>query len=56
MKKSEVYLPDSHSLLVDDSQKNIDDWNLHGGKGILFDANVDYNSKDKVKSLHFLLR
>lgn len=56
VKKSEIYLPDSKSLLIDDSQKNIDDWISHGGKGILFDAGARSNGKDKIKSLHFLLK
>ena len=36
-KKSEIYIPDPKSLLIDDSKKNIDDWNNHGGRGLLFD-------------------
>ena len=55
-RKAEIYLPDSKSLLIDDSQKNINDWCEHGGKGILFDETALENNNNKVKSLHFLLR
>lgn len=54
--KSEVYLPDEKSLLIDDSQANVDDWILHGGEGILFNQDMNKEEKGKVKSLHFLLK
>ena len=55
-KKSEIYIPDPKSLLIDDSKKNIDDWNNHGGRGLLFDEMAEGTDKSKVKSLHFLLK
>ena len=57
VKKSEICLPTETSLLIDDSQKNIDDWEDNGGIGFLFDGSEnDLNGKKKVKSLHFLLK
>ena len=56
IKKSEIYIPINNEVLIDDSKKNIDDWNRAGGKGILFDTNSKEESKNVVKSLHFLLR
>lgn len=55
IKKSQIYIPTNGEILVDDSEKNIKDWNINGGKGILFcqDDNIDNN---KVKSLEFLLK
>lgn len=56
VKKSEIWIPNQKSLLVDDSKKNITDWIENGGVGLLFDGDAENNSKEKVKSLHFLLR
>lgn len=67
IKKSQIYTP-SNNTLIDDSLKNILDWNVNGGKGILFDGGkgilFDENFEEKrhtldipkVKSLEFLLR
>lgn len=56
IKKSEIYIPNSKTLLVDDSIKNIRDWNSKGGYGVLFDPEDKSEEKEKVKSLEFLLR
>ena len=56
IKKSEIYLPDAKSLLIDDSEKNINDWRANGGHGILFNSNIVENISYQVKSLHFLLK
>ena len=53
--KSKIYIPTNGEILVDDSQKNIDDWNKNGGKGILF-SEIDDIENNKVKSLKFLLK
>lgn len=55
IRKSQIYIPTNGEILVDDSEKNINDWNIKGGRGILFchDDNIDNN---KVKSLEFLLK
>ncbi len=36
VKKSEIFLPKNNEILVDDSLKNLHDWNLNGGTSILF--------------------
>ena len=58
-----VYLPNDGSILVDDSYKNIVDWNQNGGHGILFlnddileDEEMELMKITKVKSLKFLLK
>ena len=63
IKKSMVYLPNDGSILVDDSYKNIVDWNQNGGHGILFlnddileDEEMELMKITKVKSLKFLLK
>lgn len=57
IKKSEILIPNISDELIDDSIKNITNWNDSGGLGILFDR---YDNKDtehqKVKSLEFLLK
>lgn len=57
IKKSEIYQPKNNEILIDDSIKNINDWNEHGGTGILFSETDDNNiNTSKVKSLKFLLK
>ena len=56
VKKTDIYIPYNNEMLIDDSLKNINDWNLSGGNGILFDEKGISNEKKKVKSLDFLLR
>ena len=36
------------NILVDDSKKNIDDWNTSGGKGILFDSKSNKTIKQII--------
>ena len=55
IKKSQIYIPSKGEILVDDSIKNINNWNLNGGNGILFCEDEDINN-NKVKSLEFLLK
>lgn len=54
--KSQICIPSNNEILVDDSIKNIKDWNMFGGDGILFDPNNKTTAKRKVKSLEFLLK
>lgn len=55
VKKSQIYYPNNGEILVDDSSKNIIDWNMKGGRGILFAETEDLDN-NKVKSLEFLLK
>ena len=55
IKKTQIYIPSKGEILVDDSIKNINDWNLNGGNGILFCEDEDINN-NKVKNLEFLLK
>lgn len=54
--KSQIYIPNNKEILVDDSQKNIDNWNKFGGNGILFKEDCEVETNNKVKSLEFLLK
>lgn len=56
VRKSQIYMPTQHEILIDDSQKNIDDWIKNGGNGILFDEMCEKETKNKVRSLEFLLK
>ena len=41
IKKSQIYIPNNHSILIDDSIKNLIDWEQSGGKGIYFNENCE---------------
>lgn len=56
VKKSQIYIPLNKEILIDDSLKNVDDWDLNGGDGILFDPYDRVAAKRKIKSLEFLLK
>lgn len=55
IKKHEMVIP-NHQLLIDDSEKNVNNWILHGGKGLIFDKLIEKDEINKVKSLEFLLK
>lgn len=55
-RKTQIYIPNNNEILVDDSQKNINDWNINGGNGVLFEESCTFETATKVKSLEFLLR
>ncbi len=55
IKKYEIIIP-NNQLLIDDSEKNINGWISHGGRGIIFDSTIPINTNKKVKSLDFLLK
>ena len=54
-KKSEIYIPSITDVLVDDKQKNCNDWIDAGGSAILFDSHAKGNEKSKIKTLKQLL-
>ncbi len=54
--KYQIYIPSNNETLIDDSQKNIDFWVSNNGNGILFDEDCKAETKNKVKSLEFLLK
>lgn len=56
VKKSQVYIPTENDVLIDDSLKNINDWNQHNGVGILFDEKAVTNEPRKIKDLKRLLK
>ena len=55
VKKHQIVIPNKQ-ILVDDSSKNVEGWIEHGGTGFIFDKNISENTKQKVKSLEFLLK
>ena len=54
VKKYQVIIPNGQ-LLIDDSKKNIREWKENNGSGLIFDKVIDNNTKDKVRSLEFLI-
>lgn len=54
-KKSNIYIPSINDTLVDDKQRNCQDWKDAGGSAILFDSHLETPEKDKIKSLKQLL-
>lgn len=55
IKKHQVIIPDNQ-LLIDDYEKNVLSWIASGGRGYIFDENIEQNTNRKVKSLEFLLK
>ena len=53
--KHKIIIP-NNQLLVDDYYVNIDKWISNGGRGIIFDHTIEEDTKEKVKSLEFLLK
>lgn len=53
--KSQIAMPSSGDILVDDTMSNIYDWELCGGCPYLFN-NPDIEYHNKVRSLEFLLK
>ncbi len=54
-KKSDIYIPNINDVLIDDKQKNCDDWIEAGGSATLFDSHSNGKEKNKIKSLKQLL-
>ena len=56
VKKSQIYLPNNGEILIDDSIKNLIDWEQKGGKSIYFNEDLDSNSQfETVKTLSRIL-
>mgnify|MGYP002798959261 FL=1 len=56
IKKSQIYLLNNGEILIDDSIKNLIDWELNGGKGIYFNEDLTSNNQfETVKTLSKIL-
>ena len=56
IKKSQIYLPNNGEILIDDSIKNLIDWEQKGGRGLYFSENLDSSNQfEVVKSLRRIL-
>ena len=56
MKKSQLYLPNNGEILIDDSIKNLIDWEQKGGKSIYFNEDLESVSQfETVKTLSRIL-
>lgn len=55
VKKHHVIIPNGQ-LLIDDFSRNVNGWIESGGKGLIFDPTLKKDTKEKVKSLEFLLK
>ena len=52
IKKSQIYLPNNREILIDDSIKNLIDWEQNGGKSIYFNENLNSSEQfETIKSL-----
>ena len=54
-KKSDVYVPKPHTILVDDKKGNCLDWEQAGGKALLFDTKLEQEEKGKIRTLKKLI-
>jgi len=54
--KCEVYIPNRKVILLDDKEKNYDEWTAKQGKSILYDPEEKSCGKKYVKSLYELLK
>lgn len=54
-KKSQVFIPQKHHVLVDDRKSNCIDWTNAGGTSLLLDTKIPHKEKGKIKSLKDLL-
>lgn len=56
VKKSQIYLPNNGEILIDDSIKNLIDWEQKGGKSIYFNEQLDNSSQfETIKTLNKIL-
>ena len=56
VKKSQIYLPNNGESLIDDSIKNLIDWEQKGGKSIYFSEKSDVSSQfETIKALNKIL-
>ncbi len=55
IKKHQIIIP-NNQLLIDDSKNNIKWWIENGGRGLIFDSTIKSDTKEKVRSLEFLIK
>lgn len=56
VKKSQIYLPNNGEILIDDSIKNLINWEQKGGKSIYFSEEADVSSQfETIKTLNKIL-
>ncbi|HIT10142.1 MAG TPA: hypothetical protein IAC24_00885 [Candidatus Onthousia faecigallinarum] len=56
VKKSQIYLPNNGEILIDDSIKNLVDWEQNGGRGLYFNEALDSSTQfETIKSLNKIL-
>lgn len=56
VKKSQIYLPNNGEILIDDSIKNLIDWEQNGGNSIYFNEDLESVSQFKtIKTLSIVL-
>ena len=48
-------MPDEYTVLIDDKLKNCVEWELAGGKSLLFDLNSTEEERGKIRTLKKLL-
>lgn len=53
--KSSVYIPDRHTILLEDNYENAIDWEENGGKTIIFNPDSNIETKRLIKKLDSLL-
>ncbi len=52
VKKSQIYIPNNGEILIDDSIKNLIDWEQKGGKSVYFNEKLDSSSQfETIKTL-----
>ncbi len=55
IKKSQIYIPNNNTILIDDSIKNLMDWKQKGGKGIYFnedcEKSVEFETVNTLKRI-----
>lgn len=56
IRKSQIYLPNNGEILIDDSVKNLIDWEKNGGKSIYFNEQLENSSQfETIKTLNKIL-
>lgn len=56
IKKSQIYFPENGEILIDDSFKNLVDWQRNGGESIYFNDKLDNSSQfETIRSLSRIL-
>lgn len=54
--KSMVYVPNQHTILLEDKYENALDWDKNGGRSIVYDPTTEEESPHLVKKISHLLR